>query len=208
MDYAKLIAAAKAGIATTTNSTSYVPVSTQKSAVTSKADESDKMDALRERIKATLGKVNAMAQPESKPQPKEDKPKEKPVAKSKPVTDGKVNIDAIKQSVLSALGKDKPAEKAQPKKEAKKTEGKKTTKAKRPVVNVPKLKEQPEEVYVLDYKNGAFVVVGNTRPIKDTLKALGGLYNRNLAPFNDGSKVPGWWFNGESREVVTKTLCM
>ena len=49
---------------------------------------------------------------------------------------------------------------------------------------------------VIDYTNKCIVVTGDTKPIKNELKDLGGKYNPNLAT------GPGWVFKVEERDKV------
>jgi hypothetical protein len=53
--------------------------------------------------------------------------------------------------------------------------------------------EKIEGLELVDYSEKAVAVFGNTKPIKDELKNLGGRFNPNLT--KEGSKVPGWIFS-------------
>lgn len=56
------------------------------------------------------------------------------------------------------------------------------------------------EVNIIDYSEKAFAVVGDTKPIKDKLKALGGSFNPRL------SCGAGWIFSKKKLNEVTKAL--
>ena len=45
---------------------------------------------------------------------------------------------------------------------------------------------------------------GNTKPIKENLKKLGGRFNGNLT--HNGEKIPGWIFKVEERKSVQALL--
>jgi hypothetical protein len=55
-------------------------------------------------------------------------------------------------------------------------------------------------VQIIDYSEKAIAVIGETRPIKDTLKSLGGKFNFRL------SCGPGWIFKKSDLERVQKAL--
>lgn len=56
------------------------------------------------------------------------------------------------------------------------------------------------EVNIIDYSEKAFAVVGDTKPIKDKLKGLGGSFNPRL------SCGAGWIFSKKKLNEVTKAL--
>jgi len=56
------------------------------------------------------------------------------------------------------------------------------------------------EINIIDYSEKAFAVVGDTKPIKDKLKALGGSFNPRL------SCGAGWIFSKKKLNEVTKAL--
>jgi hypothetical protein len=67
----------------------------------------------------------------------------------------------------------------------------------------PQYKEvetMPGEVNIVDYSEKAFAVIGDTKPIKDTLKALGGSFNPRL------SCGAGWIFSKKKLAEVTAAL--
>lgn len=53
---------------------------------------------------------------------------------------------------------------------------------------------------IVSYSDKAIAVIGDTRNIKDTLKALGGRFNSRL------SCGAGWIFSAKKREEITKVL--
>lgn len=59
-----------------------------------------------------------------------------------------------------------------------------------------------EGIEIIDYSEKAFAVVGNTKPIKDTLKQLGGSFNGRL------SCGAGWIFSKSKMETVKQTLSL
>lgn len=58
----------------------------------------------------------------------------------------------------------------------------------------------PGEIQVIDYSEKAFAVVGDTKPIKDKLKDLGGSFNARL------TCGPGWIFSKKRLDAVTEYL--
>jgi Large polyvalent protein associated domain 29 len=65
--------------------------------------------------------------------------------------------------------------------------------------------EQANGIEVADYSDKSFVVYGNTRPIKETLKSLGGKFNMYLKA-SGGFTFAGWIFPMAKKEVVLLTL--
>lgn len=64
----------------------------------------------------------------------------------------------------------------------------------------------PKEVYIHDYSEKSFAVFGNTKPIKERLKELGGKFNRHLHPFRTDNDVPGWIFPLKARADVERII--
>jgi hypothetical protein len=62
------------------------------------------------------------------------------------------------------------------------------------------------DVHVCDYSDKSFVVYGETKPIKNVLKALGGRFNAFLRPNNSETCVPGWVFPIKCREAVEEAI--
>ena len=55
-------------------------------------------------------------------------------------------------------------------------------------------------IEVIQYSDKAIALFGNTKPIKDTLKQLGGRFNPFLT--KDGTKQPGWIFTNDKRNQL------
>jgi len=74
------------------------------------------------------------------------------------------------------------------------------------------VKETPEQranlkgLYIHDYSQKSFAVFGNTKPVKDFLKKLGGRFNPCLHPFGADSNVPGWIFPIKARKDVESLI--
>lgn len=56
------------------------------------------------------------------------------------------------------------------------------------------------KVFLYEYSEKSVAVFGDTRPIKDTLKSMGGRFNRNLYPFGPDTAMPGWVFPAKMKE--------
>jgi hypothetical protein len=59
------------------------------------------------------------------------------------------------------------------------------------------------DVSIREYKK-SIVVCGNTKPIKDTLKEMGGKWNSRLN--NDGEEFSGWVFSPSKRQEIEDFL--
>jgi hypothetical protein len=57
-----------------------------------------------------------------------------------------------------------------------------------------------DNIQIFDYTEKSFVVIGDTRPIKDDLKSIGGRFNPNLTI--DDERVAGWVFSKNKRLEV------
>lgn len=57
-----------------------------------------------------------------------------------------------------------------------------------------------EEVMMSDYSEKSFMVYGNTKPYKDSLRNMGGRFNKYLKIGEE--KVPGWIFPNKCKEEV------
>lgn len=58
---------------------------------------------------------------------------------------------------------------------------------------------------LISYSEKSLAVIGDTKPIKDTLKELGGRFNRFLKPDGpDSEAVPGWIFSIKKKEELEK----
>lgn len=69
-----------------------------------------------------------------------------------------------------------------------------------PAVNIAPVETQPGTVNIIDYSEKAIAVIGDTKPIKDLLKQLGGRFNFRL------SCGPGWIFSKTKLQDVTEAL--
>lgn len=58
----------------------------------------------------------------------------------------------------------------------------------------------PQGVELIDYSEKSFAIIGETKPIKETLKSLGGSFNGRL------SCGPGWIFSKSKIDTVKQTL--
>ena len=63
-----------------------------------------------------------------------------------------------------------------------------------------KMEVKAGEVQIIDYSDKAIAVIGDTKPIKDVLKSLGGRFNFRL------SCGPGWIFPKSSLQKIQKAL--
>jgi hypothetical protein len=57
---------------------------------------------------------------------------------------------------------------------------------------------------IVDYSEKAIAIFGDTKPIKDALKAIGGKFNFRLT--HNGDKKPGWIFSKTKREELNNLL--
>jgi hypothetical protein len=62
------------------------------------------------------------------------------------------------------------------------------------------------KVYIEDYTAKSFVVRGETREHKDSLKSLGGKWNSALTDRESGDKFGAWLFWNEKRNDIQKWL--
>lgn len=85
--------------------------------------------------------------------------------------------------------------KATTKKETTKKET--TKKAAAPKAAAPKV-EKPRYT-MLQYSEKCLALFGDTKPIKEELKKIGGRYNPNLHPFTKDQSVPGWIFANKAK---------
>lgn len=59
---------------------------------------------------------------------------------------------------------------------------------------------ESSEIKLVEYSERSFAIIGDTKPIKDALKKMGGRYNPRL------KCGAGWIFSNKSREQVAKYL--
>lgn len=117
--------------------------------------------------------------------------------------------DVQSQVVKEELsGKEKIAEPAikdaSPIRKTRKATGSKASRKKEEEKKFPEPADK--EVYIHDYSERSFAVFGNTKPIKDRLKAIGGKFNPRLHPFGADNDVPGWIFPLKARAAVERIV--
>ena len=69
----------------------------------------------------------------------------------------------------------------------------------------PKAEEKPR-LTIMEYSAKCLALFGDTKPIKDRLKKLGGRYNPHLHPFGQDTSVPGWVFPMKCRAELEKMI--
>lgn len=77
----------------------------------------------------------------------------------------------------------------------------------------PKAKKEKEptkkttpKFQIVHYSEKCIALFGDTKPIKEELKALGGRFNNNLRPFGEESRVPGWVFPKKCEEAIKELI--
>ena len=60
------------------------------------------------------------------------------------------------------------------------------------------------EFLIVDYSKKSLALLGDTRPIKDRLKTLGGRFNPKL--MHEGSKKAGWIFSKSQKQELRNLL--
>jgi hypothetical protein len=77
----------------------------------------------------------------------------------------------------------------------------------------PKPKKEKEQTKLtlkkfslIHYSEKSIALFGDTKPIKEDLKSLGGRYNANLHPFGEESRVPGWVFPKKCEDAVRELV--
>lgn len=63
-----------------------------------------------------------------------------------------------------------------------------------------KNKEQKNGLKIVNYSEKSFAIIGETKPVKDQMKELGGAWNRGL------TCGAGWIFSNKARERVEEFL--
>lgn len=59
---------------------------------------------------------------------------------------------------------------------------------------------------LIQYSDKCVALFGDTKPIKDELRKIGGRYNPNLHPFGPDTSVPGWVFPNKHRDDVQRLI--
>lgn len=101
----------------------------------------------------------------------------------------------------------KAAARTAEKKVEKKTTKKSSEKHEAPDVQAIKINKRTVSklnLQYIDYSEKSFVVIGDTKPLKDELKSLTGRFNGRLNI--DGEKKAGWVFAKRNMEPVLKSL--
>jgi hypothetical protein len=63
-----------------------------------------------------------------------------------------------------------------------------------------------KDIYIEDYTSKSFVIKGETRKYKETIKSLGGKWNSNLRDKKTSEKFGAWLFWSEKRNEIEKWL--
>jgi len=66
------------------------------------------------------------------------------------------------------------------------------------------MSESKEQVYIETYSDKSFVVRGDTRPHKESLKRMGGKWANRLTDKKSGDKFGAWLFWTEKRKEVSE----
>lgn len=67
-------------------------------------------------------------------------------------------------------------------------------------------KEKENRFTLVVYSEKCLALFGDTKSVKDQLKAIGGRYNPNLRPFGNDTKAPGWVFSKNKRAEIEKII--
>lgn len=134
------------------------------------------------------------------------------------VPEAEAQAEAIKEQKKAATTKARAERKAAAKKSAK-AEPKpikakaEVTEAVKPKPIKPSAKKEKEptkkttpKFTIVDYSEKCVALFGDTKPIKDELKKLGGRFNANLRPFDDDTRVPGWVFPKKCKDDLMKLI--
>lgn len=97
--------------------------------------------------------------------------------------------------------------KATPKKQAA-TPKPAAPKAAAPKTEAPKQEPAPAKprYTLMQYSEKCVALFGDTKPIKDELRKIGGRYNPNLHPFGQDTSIPGWVFPNKCRDDVEQLI--
>lgn len=63
-----------------------------------------------------------------------------------------------------------------------------------------------QQIFLEEYSDKSFVVKGDTRPLKDALKGLGGKWNSRLTDKESGEKFGAWLFFSSKKDEVEKWI--
>lgn len=120
------------------------------------------------------------------------------------VPEAEAQAEAIKKqkSTSSARTNRKVTDKSKSSKESKKSEVAKKSEKKE---KEPTKKTTPK-LQIVHYSEKSIALFGDTKPIKEELKKLGGRFNANLRPFDSESRVPGWIFPKKVEDELKKLI--
>ena len=99
-----------------------------------------------------------------------------------------------------------PKAEAAPNPKAKRTAKAKATATAKPMAAPTPQAEEKPRLTIMEYSAKCLALFGDTKPIKDRLKKLGGRYNPHLHPFGPESSVPGWVFPMKCRAELEKMV--
>lgn len=68
------------------------------------------------------------------------------------------------------------------------------------------LKTEKPRYTMLQYSEKCLALFGDTKPIKEELKKIGGRYNPNLHPFTKDQSVPGWIFANKAKDDLLNLI--
>lgn len=141
-------------------------------------------------------------------------PEKKQVKNVKPdyagVPEAEADAKAVKAQKKTATTKARAERKvAQKKAVSPKAEVKAPIKAKaepKPKKEKEPTKKTTPKFQIVNYSEKSIALFGDTKPIKEDLKSLGGRYNANLRPFGEDSRVPGWIFPKKCESAVRELV--
>ncbi|MGN0089582.1 MAG: hypothetical protein ACI36Z_01315 [Alloprevotella sp.] len=67
-------------------------------------------------------------------------------------------------------------------------------------------RQEKPRLTLMKYSERCMALFGDTKPIKDQLKKLGGRYNPHLHPFGQDTSVPGWVFPMKCEDDLRKLV--
>ena len=62
------------------------------------------------------------------------------------------------------------------------------------------------DIFLQEYTSKSFVVRGDTREYKDSLKAMGGKWNSSLTDKQNGEKFAAWLFWSDKRKEINEWI--
>lgn len=133
--------------------------------------------------------VTPMAEPAPAPIPvqkKEAAPKQEASPAPKQV---RSTASLRSRTKKAAASKQEDAPKPAPKKEAS-----------------PAPKQEKPRLTLMQYSEKCMALFGDTKPIKEKLKSIGGRFNPNLHPFGNETSVPGWVFPMKHKQELEELI--